>query len=75
VDADAGGRGPYLKIEAYRDTVGKMAKTWGITREAAFNRPQMHPIDDPLNLGWKRLFFSDAETDWVKREVRVSRPR
>lgn len=65
----------YLKIEAYRDTVGKMAKTWGVTREAAFNRLQMHPIDDPLlNLGWKRLFFSDAETDWVKREVRVFIP-
>lgn len=62
----------YIKLEAYRDTVSKMAKTWKISRDVAGRRLQINPIDDPtLNLGWQREFFSDPETGWTRREVRV----
>jgi hypothetical protein len=32
-------------------------------------------VDDPiLNLGWSRQFFTDQETDWVRRQVRLFVP-
>ncbi len=65
----------YILVQAYRDTVGKMAKTWGMPRDDAHRRLHINKLDDPLlDTGWKRLYFSDAETDWVRREVRVYVP-
>jgi hypothetical protein len=66
----------YIVLQAYRDTIGKMAKIWGIPRDLAGRRLQINKLDDPLiDLGWKRAYFSEPETDWVRREVRVFVPR
>lgn len=68
------GRG-YILIQAYQDTVTRMSKEWNIDREAALERLGINKIDDPiLDLGWKREFFSDANTEWVRREVRIFIP-
>jgi hypothetical protein len=68
------GRG-YVLVQAYRDTITKMAKLWGVDRDAAQRRLNIKPVDDPLlDLGWKREFFTQPETDWVRREVRVYCP-
>ena len=65
----------YIMLQAYRDTIGKMAKTWGLPRDPAGKRLGINKVDDPiLNLGWKRSYFSEPETDWVRREVRVFVP-
>lgn len=65
----------YIMLQAYRDTIGKMAKVWGLPRDPAAKRLGINKLDDPIqNLGWKRLYFSDPETDWVLREVRVFVP-
>jgi hypothetical protein len=65
----------YIMLQAYRDTIGKMAKTWGLPRDPAGKRLGINKLDDPiLNLGWRREYFSDPETDWVQREVRVFVP-
>ena len=65
----------YILMQAYRDTISKMALTWGVEREAAQRRLNIKPVDDPLlDFGWKRQFFSDPETGWVLREVRVYCP-
>jgi hypothetical protein len=65
----------YVLIQAYRDTIGKMAKLWGIPRDPAARRMNINKMDDPLlDLGWKRLYFDDPETGWVQREVRVFVP-
>jgi hypothetical protein len=62
----------YIKAEVYRDTIGKMAAIWNTDRASAGKRLMLPPIDDPiLDLGWRRVFFSDPETEWVRREVRV----
>jgi hypothetical protein len=66
----------YIVLQAYRDTIGKMTKIWGIPRDLAGKRLGINKLDDPiLDLGWKRAYFSDLETDWVRREVRVFVPR
>lgn len=66
----------YIMLQAYRDTIGKMAKIWGLPRDPAGKRLGINKLDDPIqNLGWKRSYFSDTETDWVRREVRVFVPR
>jgi hypothetical protein len=66
----------YIVLQAYRDTIGRMAKTWGIPRDLAGRRLGINKLDDPIiDLGWKRAYFSDPETDWVRREVRVFVPR
>ncbi len=65
----------YIVLQAYRDTIGKMTKTWGIPRDLAGRRLGINKLDDPLlDLGWKRSYFSEPETDWVRREVRVFLP-
>ncbi len=65
----------YIMLQAYRDTIGKMTKTWGIPRDLAGRRLGINKLDDPIiDLGWKRAYFSDPETDWVRREVRVFVP-
>jgi hypothetical protein len=65
----------YVLIQAYRDTISKMALIWGVDRDAAQRRLNIKAVDDPLlDLGWKRQFFSENETQWVRREVRVYCP-
>jgi len=65
----------YVLLQAYRDTVTKMSKIWKIDRDAASERLGILRVDDPLvNLGWDREYFSENETDWVRREVRVFVP-
>lgn len=65
----------YVLIQAYRDTLGKMAKTLKLPRDVTGRRIGINKLDDPLlDTGWKRLYFTDAETDWVRREVRVYVP-
>ena len=65
----------YVLIQAYQDTVSKMSRIWGIDRDVASKRLKINKIDDPLiDLGWKRQFFSEPETEWVRREVRVFVP-
>ena len=65
----------YILLQAYRDTIGKMTKIWGIPRDLAGQRVGINKLDDPiLDLGWKRAYFSESETDWVRREVRVFVP-
>jgi hypothetical protein len=49
-----------------------MARTWKVDREAARERLRINKSDDPLvNLGWDREYFSEPETEWVRREVRI----
>jgi hypothetical protein len=68
------GRG-YVLLQAYRDTISKMAKQWKVPRDTAARRMGIVRTNDPLvTLGWKRQYFSDPETDWVKREVRIFVP-
>jgi hypothetical protein len=65
----------YIILQAYRDTIGRMARTWGIPRDLAGRRLGINKLDDPIvDLGWKRVYFSDPETDWVRREARVFVP-
>ena len=68
------GRG-YILLQAYRDTVGKMSRVWGVSRDTSRRRIGVNMIDDPyVYLGAKREYFSDVETDWVRRQVRVFVP-
>jgi hypothetical protein len=68
------GRG-YVLMQAYRDTIGKMSRVWGVPRDTSRQRLGYNMIDDPyVTLGAKREYFSDVETDWVKRKVRVFVP-
>jgi hypothetical protein len=62
----------YIMMQAYRDTIGKMAKIWDLERDTAGKRLDIHKVDDALiSFGWKREYFSEPETGWVRREVRV----
>jgi hypothetical protein len=52
-----------------------MAAVWGVERDSALDRMGFQRVDDPLfSLGWARSTFSEHETGWVKREVRVYCP-
>ena len=65
----------YVLAQAYRDTIGKMARIWKVPRDTARERMRILKTDDPIvSLGWKREYFSENETDWVKREVRIFIP-
>ncbi len=65
----------YILLQAYRDTIGRMAKIWKIPRDAAGRRLRINKLDDPLlDLGWKRCYFNEPETEWVQREVRMFVP-
>jgi len=65
----------YILVQAYRDTITKMSKVWKIDRESARERLKILKSDDPIvTLGWSRDYFSEPETDWVKREVRIFVP-
>ena len=68
------GRG-YILLQAYRDTVGKMSRRWGVSRDDALQRLRLAMMNDPfVYLGARREYFSDNETGWVRREVRVFVP-
>jgi len=68
------GRG-YILVHAVRDTVGKMTRIWSVSRDSARARLGISPLEDPyVYLGAKRAYFSEPETDWVKRQVRVYVP-
>ena len=68
------GRG-YILAQAYRDTIRKMAIAWKIPRDSAAVRMNYTPLGQPIVLmGWRRRFFSDPETDWVRRTVRIYVP-
>jgi hypothetical protein len=65
----------YILLQAYRDTVGKMARIWKVSRDTSLERLGLHTTSDPYAyLGAKREYFSDNETDWVRRQVRVFIP-
>ena len=65
----------YIKLDAYQDTLSKMARIWKVTRDDAAERLHIKAISDPIiDLAWKREFFTEPETDWVRREVRVYLP-
>ncbi len=68
------GRG-YILVQAYRDTIGKMARLWSVPRDTARRRIGIFMTNDPyVYLGAKRAYFSEGETDWVQRQVRVYVP-
>jgi hypothetical protein len=65
----------YILLQAYRDTISKMALEWGVDRDVAMDRLGYARVDDPLiDLGWARQVFMEHTTDWVRREVRVFCP-
>jgi hypothetical protein len=52
-----------------------MAREWGLTRDQAAERMRIPAISDPLlDLAWNRQAFSEPETEWERREVRVFLP-
>lgn len=65
----------YIMLQAYRDTVSKMSRIWGVDRDAARRRMGVSKLDDPLiDLGWKRTQFDEPQSEWVRREARVNIP-
>lgn len=65
----------YIMVQAYHDTISKMAKTWKVDRDAAAKRLRITRMEDPLyDLGWNRKYFTEEETPWVQRQVRVFVP-
>jgi hypothetical protein len=69
------GRG-YVLVQAYRDTIGRMAMEWKVDRVEAAKRlpPQLRDDNPATDLGWKRITFTEEETDWVERRARVHLP-
>lgn len=62
----------YVLLQAYCDTIQKMAIQWGVPRDTARTRLQYVSTAQPIVLtGYKRQYFSDPETDWTRREVRT----
>ncbi len=62
----------FVREAVYRDTLSKMAKLWGVSRERAGDSLNIKALDDPwLELGWKSDYFVEPETDWVRRELRL----
>lgn len=65
----------FVRAVIYRDSVSKMAKVWGVARAKAADSLNIKPLDDPtLELGWGYKNFTEPETDWVRREVRLYIP-
>lgn len=68
------GRG-YVCLQAFRDTVGKMARVWKLDRTTASRRLGMAGVNDPqIDLAWKRESFGENETGWVQRTLRAYLP-
>jgi hypothetical protein len=45
---------------------------WGLVREVARQRLEINRVDDPLiDFGWERVAFSEPETEWVRRDIRM----
>jgi hypothetical protein len=69
------GRG-YILAQAFNDTIGRMAIEWKVPRDTAMSWLGYVTTGQPIVLAaWKRLYFSENETDWVQREVRMHVPR
>jgi len=65
----------YIMVQAYRDTLTRLAIDWQVDREEARRRVKINKVDDPLmDLGWSRTQFDDALTGWVLREASVFVP-
>jgi hypothetical protein len=65
----------YVMVQAYRDSVTRMARIWNVDRDEALARLDINAIDDPfLDLGWKRTQFDEPITEWVQREARAYVP-
>lgn len=65
----------FVLLQAYRDTVTMLMAEWDVEREEALRRMKFTRFDDPLvSLGWSRTVFSERETEWVQRQVRVFVP-
>ena len=65
----------YVLAQCYQDTVTRMAKIWGVDRDEALRRMMINNISDPQReLTWKRLYFPEVTTGWVRREVRLNVP-
>ena len=68
------GRG-YVLLQAFRDTVGVLARKWGLPRGAAGRRGGFPGVNDPIvDLAWDRASFAERETDWIQRDLRVFLP-
>ncbi len=68
------GRG-YILVQAYADSLTKLARLWGVDRDEARTRLGINSVDDPvMELGWQRVQFGDTDTPWVRREARVFVP-
>jgi len=66
----------YTLVQAFRDTIGKLAIEKGVPRDTMMARLGYVVTGQPIVLmGWKRLYFSEEETDWVRRDVRMYVPR
>lgn len=60
----------YIMVQAYRDTLTRLALEWKVDREEARKRVGINKVDDPaMDLGWDRTQFDDEQTDWVLREA------
>ncbi len=69
------GRG-YILLQCFRDTATYLARTQEIPRSEALMRLGIPPTGDPSrSLAWERRYFSEENTPWVPREVRVHVPR
>ncbi|MEO5987693.1 MAG: hypothetical protein ABIU54_00425 [Candidatus Eisenbacteria bacterium] len=65
----------YILAQAYRDSITRMSRVWGVGREDARRRMGINKVNDPaIDLGWSRTQFDEANTDWVKRETRTYVP-
>jgi hypothetical protein len=65
----------YILVQAYSDTVTKLARIWDVPRDEALRRLGVTPINDPVqNYGWKELSFDGGGEGWVRREVKVYVP-
>jgi hypothetical protein len=65
----------YTLVQAFNDTIGRVAFEQGVPRDTAMARLGYVVTAQPIVLmGWKRQYFSEEETDWVKRELRMYVP-
>lgn len=65
----------YCFVQAFRDTIGKMSRTWKVPRDEATEMLGYQNANDPIvDVAWKRVAFDDKDTDWVQRTARVYLP-
>lgn len=65
----------FIRLELFQDTLSKMAVIWHVPRERAGDSLNIKTLEDPKQeLGWRHIYFSDPETEWTRREVRVFVP-